>query len=979
MIRSRIAIASLVVLVAATPRAEEVVVTEGTSMAVAVSPDGQTLAIDLQGSIWTLPAQGGQARRITDGYDDARQPAWSPDGKSIAYHAFRHGGYDIWVAQADGNGQRKLTSGKYDDREPAWSHDGTRIAFSSDRDSSGNYDIWTLDVARGSLKRVTTTAANDFLPTWSPDDSEIAFTSTRDGNSSSIWVVTLATGAERRHSPAGVNASAPSWGPGGEIVYHALGTARSSLVLDTVTLTRDQNAFSFRASWATAASFYYTADGRIWRWDAATAMPTPIPFEARLPVAPASYTRRVRDVDSRAPRKALGIVSPTISPDGQRVAFAALGDIYTMAVGGLPRKLTNDRFLDTEPAWSPDGTRIVYSSDKGGGFLNLWVRDLATGRETQLTSLSTSAMGAAWSPDGSRIAFLDVDGLWRRASVSVVDVKTREVTKVLESSFGPGTPTWSADGKRIAVAVLVPFSSRFREGFNQILTIPVAPDAGEARTYVPIPDRSIDSRAGAGPAWSPDGTMMAIINEGTLAIIPVLPNGRPTRSLTRFDREMAHSPSWRADSRRVLYQAINGLRMVNIETGAIMNVPVDLSYTPNIPTGRIVVHAGRLVDGKSATAHTDMDVIVEGNRIRRVEPHAAALHTGEVVDASGLTVMPGLIEFHSHLQKDMGSAHGRAWLAFGITTVRSPGGTPYEAVEDREAVDAGVRPGPRVYTAGYLMEWERSYYKMSVAVANTRHLELELERSRALQHDLVKSYVRMPDLEQRRIIEFAHTVGIPAYSHEIYPSALSGIDGVEHTTGTSRRGYSPKASTLGRSYGDVAAIISAAKMTFTPTVTLGPTWLRYMLGTDESLRDDPRFALMVPWVRATVSTRAGATATGGSPTRPSAGPAGEMIMAASRAGARIVAGTDTPNPLNLHAELLGYVAAGMSPFEALRSATATSAAALGLEAGIIEPGKPADLVAVEGNPLDDIAHARRVRWTMANGRMHRVADLVSPR
>ena len=144
---------------------------------------------------------------------------------------------------------------------------------------------------------------------------------------------------------------------------------------------------------------------------------------------------------------------------------------------------------------------------------------------------------------------------------------------------------------------------------------------------------------------------------------------------------------------------------------------------------------------------------------------------------------------------------------------------------------------------------------------------------------------------------------------------------------------------------------------------------------------------MVPWVRSTVTGRAGLAGAagggggGGGPPQSAgtAAAAGELIMAASRGGARVVAGTDTPNPLNLHAELLGYVAAGMSPFEALQSATTTPAAALGLDAGSIEPGKLADLVAVEGNPLEDIAHARRVRWTIANGLMYRVADLVKDR
>jgi hypothetical protein len=163
-----------------------------------------------------------------------------------------------------------------------------------------------------------------------------------------------------------------------------------------------------------------------------------------------------------------------------------------------------------------------------------------------------------------------------------------------------------------------------------------------------------------------------------------------------------------------------------------------------------------------------------------------------VVDASDLTVMPGLTEFHSHLQKDYGAAQGRAWLAFGITTVRSPGNTPYEAVEDREANEAGVRPGPRVYGTGYLMEWNRVYYKMGIAISNVSQFEMELQRAKVLEHDLIKSYVRLPDLQQKRMVEFAHSIGVPVATHEIFPAAMVGVDNTEHTAATSRRGYSPK-------------------------------------------------------------------------------------------------------------------------------------------------------------------------------------------
>ena len=670
----------------------DVTVREGTSMAVAVSPDGSTLAIDLQGSIWTLPAAGGTARRITDGFDDARQPSWSPDGRSIAFQGYRDGSYDIWIIGADGRDQRKLTSGEYDDREPVWSHDGTRVAFAADRDIAGNYDIWTVDVRTGALRQVTRNAANEFMPTWAPDDAEIAFISTRDGEQA-VWAVPLAGGAERMVSPADVRADAPSWGPGGRLIYHATGPGQtSSLRLDGEPITGDENAFPFRAAWSSPTEFFYTADGRIRKRSISGGTARTIDFDATLALTPARYTRRVRDVDSRAPRQALGIVLPRISPDGRSVAFVALGDLWLMRIGAAPENLTNDRFLDAEPAWSPDGTRLAYSTDRGGGLLNLWIRDLRTGEDRQLTRLPTSAMGAAWSPDGTRIAFLDVDAIWRRANVSVVDVATGEVTRIHPSTFGPGTPTWSADGKRVAIASLVPYSSRFREGTNQILSIPAMSGGGEATTSTPGPHFSIDSRVGAGPAWSPDGTQMAIVHDGVLTLVPVSPAGVVTGTSRRVTTEMAHAPSWTADSRHLLYQSMDRLRMLDVATGTTTDVPLALSYTPAVPTTRTLIHAGRLVDGMSPTARSDIDIAIDGNRIRSVEPHRDAAHAGtDVVDASGLTVMPGLIEFHTHLQKDFGESHGRAWLAFGITTVRSPGSTPYEAVEDREAVDAGVR------------------------------------------------------------------------------------------------------------------------------------------------------------------------------------------------------------------------------------------------------------------------------------------------
>ncbi|RAJ60495.1 WD40 repeat protein [Streptomyces sp. Amel2xB2] len=947
-------------------------VRESANLCAALSPDGRQLALDALNVIWLLPAAGGTARRLTDDVQDATRPHWSPDGRSVVFQSYRSGAYDLWSVRPDGSALRQLTGGPGHDQEPAFSPDGRRIAFTSDRGNAGR--IWLLDTATDTTRPLTEGDRQCGTPAWSPDGRRVLYAA--DG---SIEAADIHTGTPERlvEAPEGAVLSAPSLSPDGKRLGYVRTTGpRAELVVDGAVVSGDEDVFAFAPVWLSGSGLLYTADGRIRRRTLPDGEPEDVPFTASVTVARTPYRRRTRDLTSRRPRTVLGVADPVLSPDGRQIAFRALNSLWLLRIGGRPRKIASDGYFNSAPDWSPDGRSLVYVSDRAGT-PNLWTYDVSEGTTRRLTDLPDAQLAPRWSPDGSRIAYQDESG-----ATWVLKVADSSVTKVLTELYQPGRPAWSPDGKTLALAAVKPYSARGTTGHNQILTVDL--EDGGIRYQAVSSERSLSTRSGDGPVWTRTGAY--VVGMESLAWrVPVDRTGRITGAPRKLTDEVTDSLSVSADGGTLLYLSNGRLRTVSTDgRGRPRTVETHLTYRRPAPPRQTVVRAGAVWDGSGAEMRHDADVVVRDGRITQVVPRGS-VRGAQVIDASGLSVLPGLIDTHNHWHwrgPQWGDRQGRAWLAYGVTTSRSPSDPAYQMAETREALEAGAKVGPRFLGSGEGMDGMRSNHQVMRPVFSREQLERDLERAFALEYDVVKSYMRLPVAYERHVVERAHARGIPVTSHYLYPAADTGLDGMEHTGGGNRLGYSRTLSAAaGRTFSDSVELLAASGMWMSTTTLFASE----LFLDDRSLIEDERTkVLFPPWEYDRLVQKAD-DAAGPDKELNHAWTVGDvdMLLRVHRAGGLVVAGTDAALDdigISIHQNLRAMVKYGFSPREALTTATGNAARALGRrgELGAVAPGHLADLVCVEGDPLRDITAAAAVRRVMVGGIDHSVPELLAP-
>ena len=998
----RVAISSFAAWAPALYAAQTIEFTQGTNFAVSADPQGNRLVFDLQGTLWLMPSSGGTAKALTDARDDARLPRWSPDGTRIAYQSFQDDYWQIWIINPDDGTGRQVTSGRYDHREPAWSADGNSLFFSSDR--SGNYDIWASEVrpTSGSTapRQITATPEDEFSPAVAAD-GRLAYLLKEPGwgGQTRVRIQQDASFHDVYVEPKNL-LSGLAWRPDGgalgfvsyDDVWNA--TQTNLLLLDIKTSEiqtlspAGADVFPFPSSWLSADEYFYTQDGAIWRVERISGKRVSVPFSCTVTIDRPDWQKKQAALDGIAPRPLKGIYSPTVAPDGKRIAFSALGDIWLLPVAenaatGTPKRMEKAGSLEIHPAFSPDGAKLAYASDQSGS-MDIWLYDFGSGQHQRITSLEGDEAMPAWSPDGNKISFLRAGrkSNFDKETVTVLDIKTGELRDIIDGQFAPGKPAWSPDSQALAISVMEPASRRFREGRNVIQLVDIESRKVQVPAWAETPE--LGARVSAGPVWSADGRKIVFVSSGHLWMMEMDSQGQASTP-RRLNQELSANPSVTAGGEFVVYQAGSTLKRLNTADGHIVSLPVKASWAPLVADETLLIHAGRLFDAVSGTYQDDVDILIVGQRIAAIAPKGEIPPQGRIIDASGQVVMPGLIESHTHQSALSGQALGRLWLSYGITSVREPGADPYDALQRKETWASGTEPGPREFFTGPLIDGERVYYAQSAPADAEVSLQQELDLAVDLDYDMIKTYVRLPDREQQKVIEFAHDHGIPVSSHYLYPATAYGADAVEHLGGTNRFGFSSKQSLGNIAYQDVIALLAETGTTLTPTLSLQvgmavlgrqqPELLsdsRYLAFSGEAERADFQAGFLDAYFGSWSDAQLEASLERHR---------GELKSIVS-AGGRVTSGSDSPfvpYGLSLLTELLASTGVnGLTAQQALMSATAWAADAMnvGDQLGRIRVGMLADIIIVSGDPLDRIEDTLHVTGVVSAGRYFSLAELI---
>ncbi|MBX7126893.1 MAG: amidohydrolase, partial [Cyclobacteriaceae bacterium] len=597
---------------------------EGTWMSVDVSPDGKTLAFDFLGDIYTMPITGGKPTAFTSGMAFDSHPKFSPDGSKLLFISDRSGGENIWWFALDKKDSLQVTKGNTDHYQSAeWTPDGNYIVGSR---GTRNFKLWLFHKDGGGGAQLISKPDNLKVvePAFGPDGKIIWFAqrfSAWNYNAQlpqyQIGTYDRETGETQVESARYGSAFTPTLSPDGKwLVYGSRYNDQTGLLLRNLK-TGDEKWLAYPvqrdeqesiAPLGVLPAMSFTPDskeiiasygGKIYRIPVAGGDAIPVPFEIETEFLAGPAVDFKYPISDEKDMIATQIRDAVLSPNGKQIAFTVLNRLYTLDLPtGKPTRVTNFNFTEAQPAWSPDGSLLVWVSWEGteGHVYKLNLK-LKGAKPVRLTNEGALYTEPVWAPQGNKIVLMrgtandfreDPDPVTFANQTEIVSLSGDggAITSIAKAK-GRSTPHFTRAGDRIYLysgskgLVSIRWDGTDEKAHLKVTGIMTYGSVAEENNCLLVETASEPQREPSNAAYiriAPEGDQALAQINNDLYVVTVPKTGGetpkisvaeadkaqfPARKLTKIGGEFAN---WTADAKTVYFSLGNAFFRYNLDS-----------------------------------------------------------------------------------------------------------------------------------------------------------------------------------------------------------------------------------------------------------------------------------------------------------------------------------------------------------------------------------------------------------------------------